>query len=546
MGQVQKGFVKLSQHIFPGITLVRNQLLHKRNRDVDVVRIDDVETALIRGGVFKVLFFGQKPAHFIVRVFICEDPPEKLKDKFFIVDDRGIALLQPHKPGGFILDVLEAVTSVILHLGAVLGYRPQDALENQFSKGFQVDGIDDVSLVPSYSDVLPGDVSLDTQLTTGIRLRAPLISAAMDTVTEARLAIAMAQEGGIGVIHKNMTLQQQAEQVTIVKKYEAGVIKDPFTVSPDTTIREVLELTHRHNISGVPVVDGDELVGIVTSRDMRFERRLEDPVRKIMTGKKDLVTVNEDASQDEVLSLLHKHRIKKVLVVNDNFELRGLITVKDIQKSTDFPNAAKDEHERLLVAAAVGVGGDTEDRVAALVDAHVDVIVCDTAHGHTKGVIDRVRWIKQQYPDARVIGLDADPHILEIAREKAIRAGVEIEFLEANAADIPLQENSVQRVVSSLFFHHLLPDSKAQVLAEVFRVLEANGEMHISDWGKPSNGLMRAMFFFVQLLDGFACTRDNVAGRLPGFVEAAGARQVHNYDCYDTVLGTLRLLRATK
>lgn len=156
------------------------------------------------------------------------------------------------------------------------------------------------------------------------------------------------------------------------------------------------------------------------------------------------------------------------------------------------------------------------------------------------------RWIKQQYPDARVIGLDADPHILEIAREKAIRAGVEIEFLEANAADIPLQENSVQRVVSSLFFHHLLPDSKAQVLAEVFRVLEANGEMHISDWGKPSNGLMRAMFFFVQLLDGFACTRDNVAGRLPGFVEAAGARQVQNYDCYDTVLGTLRLLRATK
>jgi IMP dehydrogenase len=263
---------------------------------------------------------------------------------------------------------------------------------------------DDVSLVPAYSEVLPGDVILDTQLTRDIRLGAPLVSAAMDTVTEARLAIAMAQEGGIGVIHKNMSLDRQAEQVRIVKKYEAGVIKDPITVRPDTTIREVIELTHRHNISGVPVVDGDELVGIVTSRDMRFEKRLGDPVRNIMTGKSELVTVNEDASQDEVLSLLHKHRIEKVLVVNDEFELRGLITVKDIQKSTDFPNAAKDSQERLLVAAAVGVAGDTEERVAALVDAHIDVIVCDTAHGHTRGVLDRVRWIKREYPDVQVIG----------------------------------------------------------------------------------------------------------------------------------------------
>jgi IMP dehydrogenase len=262
---------------------------------------------------------------------------------------------------------------------------------------------DDVSLVPSYSEVLPGDVSLDTRLTTGISLKAPLISAAMDTVTEARLAIAMAQEGGIGVIHKNMSLEQQARQVYTVKKYEAGVIKDPITVSPDTTIREVLELTHRHNISGVPVVDGDELVGIVTSRDMRFEKRLDDPVYNIMTRKEDLITVREDASQDEVLSLLHTHRIEKVLVVNDDFELRGLVTVKDIQKSTDFPNAAKDSFERLLVAAAVGVGGDTEERVAALVDAHVDVIVCDTAHGHTRGVLDRVRWIRQNFPDVQII-----------------------------------------------------------------------------------------------------------------------------------------------
>ena len=263
---------------------------------------------------------------------------------------------------------------------------------------------DDVSLIPSYSDVLPKDVSLTTRLTTELNLNVPLISAAMDTVTEARLAIAMAQEGGLGVIHKNMNLEYQAEQVRIVKNYEAGVIKDPITVGPNTTISEVLALTHRHNISGVPVVDGNELVGIVTSRDMRFERRLDDPVRNIMTGKKDLVTVTEDASQDEVLELLHRHRIEKVLVVNGNFELRGLITVKDIQKSSDFPNAAKDSRERLLVAAAVGVGGDTEDRITALVDAHVDVIIVDTAHGHTRGVLDRIRWIKKHFPDVQVIG----------------------------------------------------------------------------------------------------------------------------------------------
>jgi IMP dehydrogenase len=263
---------------------------------------------------------------------------------------------------------------------------------------------DDVSLVPSYSRVLPGDVNLRTRLTREIDLNAPLVSAAMDTVTEARLAIAMAQEGGIGVIHKNMTLEQQAEQVQIVKKYEAGVIKDPITVNPNTTIREVLDLTHRHNISGVPVVDGNELVGIVTSRDMRFEKRLGDPVRNIMTGKENLVTVRENASQDEVLDLLHRHRIEKVLVVNDQFELCGLVTVKDIQKSTDYPNAAKDSLERLLVAAAVGVGGDTGERVAALVEANVDVIVVDTAHGHTQGVMERIRWVRANFPDVQLIG----------------------------------------------------------------------------------------------------------------------------------------------
>ncbi len=263
---------------------------------------------------------------------------------------------------------------------------------------------DDVSLVPAYSDVLPKDVALETRLTTGLMLNVPLMSAAMDTVTEARLAIAMAQEGGIGVVHKNMSLENQAEQVRIVKKYEAGVIKDPITVGPNTTISEVLDITHRHNISGVPVVDGTDLVGIVTARDLRFERHLDDPVRNIMTGKEDLITVNENTSQDEVLELLHHNRIEKVLVVNDRFELRGLITVKDIQKSSDFPNAAKDSRERLLVAAAVGVGGDTEDRISALVEAAVDVIIVDTAHGHTRGVLDRVSWVKQHFPDVQVIG----------------------------------------------------------------------------------------------------------------------------------------------
>ncbi|NIP17625.1 MAG: IMP dehydrogenase [Xanthomonadales bacterium] len=263
---------------------------------------------------------------------------------------------------------------------------------------------DDVTLVPAYSEILPRDVRLKTLLTRDLSLNMPLVSAAMDTVTEARLAIAMAQEGGIGIIHKNMSPERQAEQVRIVKKYESGVIKDPITVDPETTIREVLDITHRHNISGVPVVDGDELVGIVTGRDMRFERRLDDPVRNIMTRKDKLVTVREDASQDEVLELLHKHRIEKVLVVNDDFQLRGLITVKDIQKSSDFPNAAKDSQERLVVGAAVGVGGDTEERVAALVESGVDVVVVDTAHGHTRGVLDRVAWVKQQYPDVQVIG----------------------------------------------------------------------------------------------------------------------------------------------
>lgn len=246
---------------------------------------------------------------------------------------------------------------------------------------------DDVSLVPAHSAVLPKDVSLATQLTRGIRLNLPIISAAMDTVTEARLAIAMAQLGGIGILHKNMSLQQQAAHVLQVKNFEAGVIREPFTVGPETTIGEVIKLTRARNISGVPVVDGGRLVGLVTSRDMRFEKKLDDPVRHIMTKKEKLVTVREGASDDEVLQLMHTHRIEKVLVVDDQFALRGLITVKDIQKARDNPNAAKDADEQLLAGAAVGVGGDTEARIEALVAAGVDVVVVDTAHGHSQGVI---------------------------------------------------------------------------------------------------------------------------------------------------------------
>ena len=263
---------------------------------------------------------------------------------------------------------------------------------------------DDVSLVPAYSNILPRDVSLATQLTRSIRLNIPVVSAAMDTVTEARLAITMAQSGGIGIIHRNMPIEQQAAEVRLVKKFEAGVIRDPITVGPETSIGEVMQIVRAHDISGVPVVDGENLVGIVTSRDLRFETKPEDPVRHIMTRKDKLVTVKEGASEDEVLRLLHKHRIEKVLVVNDAFQLRGLITVKDIQKARDNPNSAKDSHERLRVGAAVGVGGDTEQRVAALVEAGVDVLVVDTAHGHSQGVIERVRWVRKNYPNMSLIG----------------------------------------------------------------------------------------------------------------------------------------------
>jgi len=263
---------------------------------------------------------------------------------------------------------------------------------------------DDVLLLPAHSTVLPRDVSLETRLTREISMKIPLLSAAMDTVTESRLAIALAQEGGIGIIHKNLSVEQQAAEVHQVKKFESGVIKDPITVPPTATIREVIQLTRANNISGVPVVDGEDLVGIVTSRDRRFESNLSLPVSSVMTPREKLVTVQEGASKEEVIALLHKHRIERVLVINGSFKLRGMITVKDIQKSTDYPNACKDDLGRLRVGAAVGTGGNTEQRIEALVQAGVDVVVVDTAHGHSQGVLDRVRWVKQHYPDLQVIG----------------------------------------------------------------------------------------------------------------------------------------------
>jgi IMP dehydrogenase len=288
---------------------------------------------------------------------------------------------------------------------------------------------DDVYLVPAHSSVLPRDVDTSTRLTRAIRLNIPLMSSAMDTVTEARLAITMAQSGGIGIIHKNMTVERQAAEVRLVKKFEAGVIRDPITVDPHTSIGEVMHITRSHNISGVPVVEeGNKLVGIVTSRDLRFERKPDDPVKNIMTRKDKLVTVKEGAEEDEIIGLLHKHRIEKVLVVNDAFELRGLITVKDIQKAHDNPHSAKDSHERLRVGAAVGVGGETERRVAALAEAGVDVVVVDTAHGHSQGVIDRVAWIRKNYPDLQMIAgniVTADAaRALRDAGVDAVKVGV--------------------------------------------------------------------------------------------------------------------------
>ena len=263
---------------------------------------------------------------------------------------------------------------------------------------------DDVLLVPAYSQVLPRDTSLATRLSRNIILNLPLVSAAMDTVTEARLAIAIAQEGGIGIVHKNLTPRQQAAEVARVKRYESGVLRDPITIRPDTPVREVVALSQQHGISGFPVLDGAKVVGIVTNRDLRFETRMDIAVREIMTPRERLVTVREGATIDDGKALMHKHKLERVLVVNEAFELRGLMTVKDITKQTNFPNAARDSHGKLRVGAAVGVGEGTEERVELLAAAGVDALVVDTAHGHSAGVIERVRWVKKHYPHIDVIG----------------------------------------------------------------------------------------------------------------------------------------------
>jgi IMP dehydrogenase len=263
---------------------------------------------------------------------------------------------------------------------------------------------DDVLLVPAFSQVLPRDTTLASHFTRRIDLQLPLVSAAMDTVTEARLAIAIAQEGGIGVVHKNLSPKAQAAEVARVKRYESGVLRDPITIGPDLTVRQVMALSEQHGVSGFPVIEGTRVVGIVTHRDLRFETRLEAPVRDIMTPRERLVWVGEGASLEEGKALMHRHKLERVLVVNDAFELRGLMTVKDITKQTSFPNAARDHHGKLRVAAAVGVGEGTEERVELLVRAGVDALVVDTAHGHSLGVIDRVRWIKRQHPQVDVVG----------------------------------------------------------------------------------------------------------------------------------------------
>ncbi len=373
---------------------------------------------------------------------------------------------------------------------------------------------DDVLLVPAHSTVLPRDVSLKTRLTRDIELAIPLVSAAMDTVTEARLAIAMAQEGGIGIIHKNMDAISQAEHVRQVKKFESGIIKEPLTVTPDTSIREVLELTRAENISGVPVVKGTELVGIVTSRDLRFETGYEKPVSKIMTPKERLVTVKEGAEREEILKLLHEHRIEKVLVVDDNFQLRGLITVKDIQKAKENPNACKDEQGRLRVGAAVGVGAGTEERVELLVAAGVDVIVVDTAHGHAQGVLDRVAWVKKHYPQVQVIGGN-------IATAEAAKALVDA---GADAVKVGIGPGSIctTRIVAGVG----VPQITA--VSDVAEALEGTGVPLIADGGiRYSGDIAKALVagaHSVMIGSMFAGTEES-----PGEVELYQGRSYKSY-----------------
>ena len=333
---------------------------------------------------------------------------------------------------------------------------------------------DDVLLVPGYSNVIPASVSLKTHITRNIELNMPLLSAAMDTVTEASLAIAMAQEGGLGILHKNMTIEAQAQEVRKVKKFETGIIQDPVTCSPNITVRELLGITRHHNISGVPVVEGDNLVGIVTGRDIRFVPDLDVQVSEVMTPKERLVTVTEGAGHQEIQGKLHKHRIEKVLMVDDDFRLRGLVTVKDIMKAESHPDAAKDAAKRLLAAAAVGTGAEGEDRVRALVEAGVDILVVDTAHGHSQGVLDRVAWIKQNFPRVEVIGGN-------IATGEAAKALVEV---GADAVKVGIGPGSIctTRIVAGVG----VPQVSA--IANVASALIGSGIPLIADGGIRYSG----------------------------------------------------------
>ncbi len=375
---------------------------------------------------------------------------------------------------------------------------------------------DDVLLLPAHSVVIPREVSLRTRLTREIELNIPMVSAAMDTVTEGRLAIALAQEGGIGIVHKNMTPAEQAREVLKVKRFESGVVTDPVTISPTATVREVMDLTRQYGISGLPVVDGNDLVGIVTSRDLRFETRLDEKVVTVMTPKDRLVTVKEGAEKSEVIGLLHEHRIEKVLVVNDNFELRGMITVKDIQKATDKPNACKDEQERLRVGAAVGTGAETEERVAALAEAGVDVVVVDTAHGHSQGVLDRVRWVKDNFPQIQVIGGN-------IATGAAAR---DLVAAGADAVKVGIGPGSIctTRIVAGVG----VPQVTA--VSNVVKALEGTGVPAIADGGiRYSGDMAKAIVAGAHAI--------MVGGLLAGTEEAPGEVELYQGRSYKSYRG---------
>ncbi|SFM73289.1 IMP dehydrogenase [Nitrosomonas communis] len=339
---------------------------------------------------------------------------------------------------------------------------------------------DDVLLIPAHSAVLPRNVDLTTRLTRNITLKIPLVSAAMDTVTEARLAIAIAQEGGIGFIHKNMSIKAQAAHVAKVKRFESGVVTDPITIPPHMTVRGVLELIQQHRISGLPVVEDSKVVGIVTNRDLRFETNLDQPIKNIMTPKKRLVTIKEGAPREEVLALLHKHRLERVLVINDEFELRGLITVKDITKTTEHPHATTDDQERLRVGAAIGVGEGSYERAEALIEAGVDVLVVDTAHGHSQSVLDQVHWIKDHFPEIQVVGGN-------IATAAAAKALVDS---GADAVKIGIGPGSIctTRIVAGVG----VPQITA--IENVTRALEGTGVPAIADGGiRYSGDIAKAM-----------------------------------------------------